>query len=62
MFLSRKGKLHAEVKIHNLDTGTCRTINHREECKDDIEKSAYDECVSRHEVIAMGVTIAEPIS
>ena len=62
MWLSKKGKLYAEVRMHDLDNGEVRTVNHRDECKDDVEKSAYDECVSRHEVIAMGVTIAEPIS
>jgi hypothetical protein len=62
MWLSKKGKLYAEVKMHNLDTGEVRTVNHSDECKDDIEKSAYEECVSRQEVIAVGVTIAEPIS
>ena len=62
MWLSRKGKLYAEVKMHNLDKGEVRTINHRDECNDDTEKSAYDECVSSHEVITMGVILAEPIS
>jgi predicted phage-related endonuclease len=55
-------KLYTEVKMHDLDNGEVRTVNHRDECKDDVEKSAYDECVSRHEVITMGMTIAEPIS
>jgi hypothetical protein len=62
MFLSKKGKLYAEVKMHNLETGEARTVNHEEECKDDTEKLAYRECVSECRVVAMGVTIAEPIA
>ena len=62
MFLSKRGVLYAEVKMHNLDTGDFRTVNHREECWDDIEKLAYDEAVSQGKVIAMGVKIAEPIA
>jgi hypothetical protein len=61
MWLSKK-RLYAEVKMHDLDNGTVRTVNHRDELLTDVEKSAYDECVSRHEVITMGMTIAEPIS
>jgi hypothetical protein len=61
MWLSKKGKLYAEIKMHNIDTGEVRTVNHRDECKDETEKSAYDECASRHEVVAIGITIAEPV-
>ena len=62
MFLSKKGKLYAEVKMHNLDEGTVRTVNHEEECLDDVEKLAYNECVSEHRVVALGIIIAEPIA
>lgn len=62
MFLGRKGKLYAKVKIHDLDSGEERIVMHRDECKYDVERSAYDECVSRHQVICMGMTIAEPVS
>lgn len=60
VFLS-KGTLYAEVKMHNLETGEWRIVNHRDDCSDSVEKSAYDECVSRGETIMMGITIAEPI-
>lgn len=62
MFLGRKGKLYATVKVHNLDSGDSRIVNHADECASDIEKSIYNECVSRGEVITMGVLIAEPIA
>jgi hypothetical protein len=61
MFLTRRG-LFAEVVMHNLDDGTKRTVNHIDECKDHVERSAYESCVSMHEVITMGTTIAEPIA
>ena len=60
-FLSR-GKLFAEVKLHDLDTGKERTVSHEDECRDDTERSAYQECVSQASVISMGKTIAEPIA
>lgn len=50
MFLGRRGKLYVQAKIHDLDSGEKRIVMHR------------DECVSRHQVISMGTTIAEPVS
>ena len=62
MFLSKKGKLYAEVQIHCCGTGRSRIVNCREECNDDTEKFAYDECVSNFEVIKTGEIIAEPLA
>lgn len=62
MFLGRSGRLYAEVRLHDLQTGEVRTVNHRDECEAETDRAAYDECVSRGEVITMGHTIAEPIN
>lgn len=62
MFLSRKGKLYATVKVHDLNSGDYRIVNHADECTSDVEKSIYNECVSRGEVITMGTFVAEPIA
>ena len=61
MWLSKKGTLYAVVKMQDLESGNVRTVNHRDECKNETEKFAYDECVSSHEVVKIGVTIANPV-
>lgn len=60
-FIGRDGRLFAAVRLHDIESGVKRDVSHESQCVNDLELSAYRECVSSGEVITMGKTIAEPL-
>lgn len=50
-----------KIKIHDLSNFTTYIANDIKDCKDDVDKSAYQEAIKGNECIQMGCIIAEPI-
>jgi len=49
------------VRLSDSHTGKARIVRSEDECQDDTELSAYQECIKLNGVITMGSTIAEPV-
>lgn len=46
--------------IHNLDKETRYVVTNERQCRNSVDKSAYQEFVKSREVITMGMVIVEP--
>jgi hypothetical protein len=51
------------IIIHDLSgkENTSYVAHKREDCRDAVDRSAYDACRDHQEVITMGLVIAEPV-
>ena len=56
------GVLFASTRIHDLNTGESRLVDHGSHCNTNEELGAYEECVSSFKVIKTENFIVEPLT